>query len=230
MDLAPLLDASSAAIVVGGTALATVLRCGLDGCTLAAREIAQLGRRKFDPDGARAQMAAQLRAIEQDGLFRAEPSHFGDPELDQTTGVLFGTRSVKALLAAHETQRTRRLALARRAAATLAQAAELAPVFGMVGTLVALSQLPEGGLAKGAFTGTIAMAVLTTLYGLLLANLVLAPLARAIDRAAQAEDQEREQLIDWLAAHVGRHLPQQLARSGPRPVPDADDGPEIWAA
>ncbi len=57
-----------------------------------------------------------------------------------------------------------------RAVRTLAQAAELAPVFGLAGTLISLSQLPAEGLARGALGGAISMAVLTTLYGLLLAN------------------------------------------------------------
>jgi len=85
---------------------------------------------------------------------------------------------------------------------TLAQAAELAPVFGLAGTLISLSQLPADGLARGALGGAISMAVLTTLYGLLLANLLLAPLARMVERKAKAEEEERQRLIDWLAARL----------------------------
>ena len=42
---------------------------------------------------------------------------------------------------------------------TLAQAAELGPVFGMVGTLVSLSSLPSDGLDPAALNGAISMAV-----------------------------------------------------------------------
>ena len=75
-------------------------------------------------------------------------------------------------------------------------------MFGLAGTLVSLSQLPVEGLARGAFAGAISMAVVTTLYGLLAANLLLAPLARMIERAAQAEERERQDVIDWLAAQL----------------------------
>ena len=44
--------------------------------------------------------------------------------------------------------------------------------------------------------------MLTTLYGLLLANLLLAPLARMVDRAAAAEEAERQTIVDWLASQV----------------------------
>lgn len=208
MDLASLFDASSAAIVVGGTALATFLRCGAGNCALAFRAVAGLGRAGFDAGATRAEVAVQVREIQQDGVLRARPHHFDDAEFEELTGALFDTRSVKALLATHEAHKARRTDLARRAAGTIAQAAELAPVFGLAGTLLSLTQLPVDGLAKGAYAGAISMAVLTTLYGLLLANIVLAPLARAIDRASQEEEAERQTVIDWLAAQVERSLPR----------------------
>jgi chemotaxis protein MotA len=46
------------------------------------------------------------------------------------------------------------------------------------------------------------MAVTTTLYGLLAANLLLAPLSRMVERKALAEEAERQQVTDWLAAQV----------------------------
>ena len=44
MDLASLFDPASAAIVAGGTALATFLRCGAANCGLAIVALAQIGR------------------------------------------------------------------------------------------------------------------------------------------------------------------------------------------
>lgn len=220
MDFAALFDAPSAAIVLGGTAVATVLRCGPGNCATAIRALAMLGRAGFDADAARADMAVQVRDIEKDGVLRARPRATGDAEIDAATGALFGTRSVKALLATHESHKARRVDFARRASGTLAQAAELAPVFGLAGTLLSLTQLPAEGLARGAYAGAISMAVLTTLYGLLLANLVLAPLSRAVDRAAQEEETARQQVIDWLAAHLERSLPRIRPVA---PPPSAED-------
>ena len=202
MNPAALFDPSAAAIVAGGTALATFLRCGTTNCVLVATSLGQLGRKHFDAERAKAELAVQVREIQQDGLLRASPHHFGDREFDEATDALIGRRSVSALLAAHESHKARRLAGSNRAATTLAQASELAPVFGLAGTLISLSQLPVDGIARGAYAGAIGMAVLTTLYGLLLANLVLAPLARVIERAAAAEERERQSIVDWLAAQV----------------------------
>ena len=210
MDPASLLDPSSAAIVIGGTALATFLRSGWRDCRLTFRALGRLvGGARFDADAVRAELAVQIREIRQDGLVRAHPHVFGDSEFDEAAGALIETRSIEGLLARHEAHKARRLAVEGAASRTLAQAAELAPVFGLAGTLVSLSQLPVDGIARGAFAGAISMAVLTTLYGLLLANLVLAPLSRALDRAIAAEEAERQKLFDWLAGQVAPVIPHR---------------------
>ena len=200
MNLMNLVDGPSAAIVLGGTLLATVLRSGVGDCRITLVKLAQLGGRRFGASAARSELALQIQEIRKDGLLRAVPHHFGDSEFDEATDALIGGRSVAALLAAHEKHKARRLGESTRAVRTLAQAAELAPVFGLAGTLVSLSQLPADGIAQGAITGAISMAVITTLYGLLSANLVLAPLARMIERAAMSEERARHELIDRLAA------------------------------
>lgn len=206
MNVMTLVDGPSAAIVFGGTLAATVLRSGWRDCGATLHALGQLGRSHFDADKIRAELGVQVQEIQRDGLLRAPPHHFGDSEFDEATEALIGTRSVAALLAAHEAHKQRRQSVSDRAVRTLAQAAELAPVFGLAGTLVSLSQLPAEGTAGGSFTGAIAMAVVTTLYGLLSANLLFAPLARIVERAAEAEETGRQQIIDWLAGQVSPTL------------------------
>ena len=202
MMLDSLLNGPSALIVVGGTMLGTVLRCGPGEVRVTLAALVGVVSRRFSPTRARADLAAQVNEIRRDGLLRANPRRSGDAEIDDTTDALINRRSVPALIERHEAHRARRTAQADMAVSTLAQAAELAPVFGLAGTLVSLSQLPAGGIARGALTGTISMAVLTTLYGLLLANLLFAPLARLVERVAADEEAQRQDLVDWLAAQV----------------------------
>jgi len=201
-----LIDASSALIVMGGTVAATVLRCGVSECAVTAREIGHLFGKPFAAGEARAELARQVQDIRRDGLLRAEHHSTGDSEFDEVTDVLFHQRSIAALVAAHERHKARRAAMSNTAVRLFAQAAELAPVFGMVGTLVSLNRLPQG-LANGDFSGAIGMAVLTTLYGLLAANLIFAPIARIIERAAEAEETARQDIVDWLAAQLSDAAP-----------------------
>src|SRR3546814_6828356 len=119
--------------------------------------------------------------MQRDGVSRTQPRIFGDAEIDEATDALIGTRSIASLHRTHVEHKRERSRNAQRAVRTLNQAADLAPVFGLAGTLISLSQLPAGPGAGGSFTAAISMAVLTTLYGLLLGNLVFAPLARAVE-------------------------------------------------
>lgn len=213
MHLQNLFDPTSALIVVGGTVLATVLRCGLADARASVAALRGLARPRFDAVKARAGLAATVRAMQRDGVIRVEPSALGDAELDAETGALVSARSLAALHEAHRTHKRRRSEQSNRAVRTFTQAADLAPVFGLAGTLVSLSQLPGLDGGGGSFTGAISMAVLTTLYGLLLGNILFAPLARVVARRAGAEERERQAVLDWLEGQVAPGLPDSRERS-----------------
>ena len=196
-------EALTIAIVLGGTLLGTLLRCGARACGGALAAVAGLGQKHFDANKARSEMAVQIQDITRDGLLRASPHHFGDAELDEATDALFGKRSLGALIATHERWQVARLGQAQGAVQVLLQAAELAPVAGLAGTRISLSRLPANGVERSAYLVAIGMAGHATLYGLVAAHLLLVPLARAVERAAQREEGERQALVDWLASLLG---------------------------
>jgi chemotaxis protein MotA len=74
-----------------------------------------------------------------------------------------------------------------RSSGVLRRASEVAPAMGLIGTLVGLVQM-LGNLDDPSTIGpSMAIALLTTFYGAVLANLVFAPLAAKLDRNAAAE-------------------------------------------
>lgn len=74
-----------------------------------------------------------------------------------------------------------------RSAGVLRRAAEVAPAMGLIGTLVGLVQL-LGNLQQPESIGpSMALALLTTLYGAVLANMVLSPLASKLERNSADE-------------------------------------------
>ena len=226
MNFLSLVDVPSAVVVVGGTLLATLLRCGWRDCHTAVVAVGALGQRRFDAEHVRSELAVQVQEIRQDGLLRAEPHSIGDSEFDEVTGTLIARRSVPALIAAHESHKARRLANSNVAIRTLAQASELAPVLGLAGTLLSLTQLPRTGVSGAAYAGTISMAVLTTLYGLIAANFIFAPLARMVDRKANAEEAERQKILDWLAEQVASACQPRRSSPGDRARLEREQGVE----
>lgn len=207
MTLAHLIDGPSAAIVIGGTLLSTLMRTGWRDAATTLSVLGSVSRSHFAALETRAKLARQVGQIREDGLLRAARVPCGDAEFDEGTDAMVSHRCVAALLETHEAYKARRQEIADTAVRTLAQAAELAPAFGLVGTLFSLSQLPSGGIAPHQLTGAISLAVLTTLYGLLTANLVYAPLARMVARAAEQEERGRQEVIDWLASQLAETVP-----------------------
>ncbi len=202
MDISALWDPASASIVLGGTLFATALRAGPSGLGATALSLAGLATKRFDYGTARAEIAAEVESIRHDGVLRAQPSNSSDPEIADATGALIRHRSLHAAMAEHERYKQLRNTRQRRALRTVYAAAELAPIFGLAGTLLALSQLPAGGLQARDLAGAVGMAVLSTLYGLLMAHLALMPLAHWIERMGEKEEADRQHLFDWLGEQL----------------------------
>ena len=199
-------DPIAIGIVLLGTLAATVLRCGLADARLALATLRSLLRPAFDPVQAKAEVAKQITEIANDGFIRAEAHHFGDKEFDRLADIMISQRSVASLHGEHVKYRRRRADVASRAARFLDCAAELAPVMGLAGTLIALGSARgtvEGAAASG-LVESIAMAVVTTLYGLLAANFLFAPLSNVVQRRAKAEERDRDAVLDWLENGVRR--------------------------
>lgn len=212
MDFSSLWDGTGAAIVLGGTALATVMGSGREELAAMGASLRRLLRPAFSFERSRAEIASDVAVIEHDGVLRAGPCHSSDEEIAAATDALVRARSLEALLKTHEEFRARRLEMRERALRPLRLAAELAPAFGMVGTLFALTRLQDGGGSAGPMLSHIGLAILTTLYGLLLAHLVFHPLARLIQRRATREEDDRQLLTDWLARHVEKSCPPRRER------------------
>lgn len=215
MDVMALLDGVGAAIVLGGTLLATLLGSGRRELSAMLASLWHLAERPFDYERARAEIARDVEAIRIDGVLRARPSRSSDIEIASVTEALIHDRSLTSLIDAHDRFRRDRMELRQRALRPIRLAGEMAPVFGMAGTLFSLSQMNTALDANGATMSAIGLAVITTLYGLLLAHLLLHPLASLIERRGKAEEASRQQLIDWMARQLAGALPSS-PRSAPR--------------
>ncbi|WP_347303454.1 MotA/TolQ/ExbB proton channel family protein [Croceibacterium sp. TMG7-5b_MA50] len=197
-------DPASAALVAGGTLAATALRCGPAELRVTARALAGLLRRPFDPVRIRQRLSGQIGEIDRDGLLRAQAHSFDDGEFDCATQALIRSRSIDILFAEHDRFCRSRTGDAMAATDVLHGAADLAPVLGLAGTLLSLGSLTGAVAGGSSYADAIAMAVTTTLYGLVLAHFILMPLAAAIARRSAREEAERQALVDWLARAVRR--------------------------
>ena len=85
----------------------------------------------------------------------------------------------------------------KRSAAMLRKAAEIAPAMGLIGTLIGLVQMLSELDNPSNIGPNMALALLTTLYGALLAFMVFTPLASKIER-----NSDEELLLDKIYLHA----------------------------
>lgn len=206
---AGLLDPAALGLVVVGTVLATAARCGWRESRGALRAAAQLLRRGFDVEANRKALAQALMAIAREGARRADPALPPDPALARLVETSLREATPGALAEARRAARAEAHGGTAGAAQVFHLAGELAPVWGLIGTLYGLAQLgaPSSAGATASIMAAMASAVHTTLYGALLAHLVCHPLAAAIARRARAEQRARAALAEWFLAQLARCTP-----------------------
>ena len=91
-----------------------------------------------------------------------------------------------------------------RTVGVLRKAAEISPAMGLIGTLVGLVQM-LGNLSDPSTIGpSMAVALLTTFYGVVLANMVFTPLASKLERNS-SEEALINQIHVMAATSIGRH-------------------------
>lgn len=198
--LGTFLDPLALAIVGGGTLAGAVLRTASGDFVRGFAALGTLPRRRFDADPLVAQVAALTRIARRHGVIALDRSKIDDPDVAAAVAAIVdgvGPKDVETLL---EQRRCTRFERHRGAWELWSGAAELAPAMGMVGTLLGLVGMFAAMKDPQAIGGAMAVALLATLYGALLANLVLLPVATRLKRRARHEAQERLRLQPGLAA------------------------------
>ncbi|HSJ78776.1 MAG TPA: MotA/TolQ/ExbB proton channel family protein [Erythrobacter sp.] len=203
-NLTSLIDPGAFAIVVVGTVLACAARSGWRDFGAALQQAGGLLRRRFDADANRKALALAVSSIQREGPHRADPALPPDRQLGMMLETFLRQGSLETLHAARRAQRALDEARRISAAQVFGWAGELAPVFGLIGTLYGLTQLAPGNADSPAtaIMAAVSTAVLTSLYGALLAHLLCYPLAGAIERRGLEEERTREALSAWFVEQL----------------------------
>lgn len=101
------------------------------------------------------------------------------------------------------------------------------PAWGMVGTLLGLiAMMKTMGTDASAIGGSMSLALITTLYGSILANWICIPIARKLQKSSEAESLERELIAEGVLSIQAGENPQIIReklrayRAGSREIPD----------
>jgi chemotaxis protein MotA len=206
--LAPFLDPAAAAIVCGGTVIAVALRTPSRDLTHAIRAIRGLGRRRFDAAPLLEQIAALTRIARRHGVMALDRTVIGDTHVAAAVAAIVDGQGPDEVAAILQQLRRDRAERQLSAVEVWCGAAEVAPALGMVGTLIGLVAMFARMTDPQAIGAAMAVALLATLYGAILANLVAAPIAARLKRQARVEAIERARLEAPLVALAERERPR----------------------
>lgn len=119
----------------------------------------------------------------------------------------FGAETVRDIMSLEADWQRQRHSMGKK---MLDQMASYAPAFGMIGTLVGLVQMLVSLDDPSKLGAGMATALITTLYGALLANMLFLPLAGKLDIRAKQEGLLRDLMIEGIVAIQSGEKPQLI--------------------
>jgi chemotaxis protein MotA len=155
-----------------------------------------------------------------------------DPVVRQAIATAIELESAPVQRAALRAAMRRDLADVEHSRHVLATLGKLFPAFGLIGTLIGLALLLRNldGTNVAAIGPGLAIAVMTTLYGAVLANVVVLPLATKLGTHVAREALRRELIVEGTLLVLAGEYPSQIERvlrahaklpPAPRPAPYA---------
>ncbi|CAK0767095.1 chemotaxis protein MotA [Azospirillaceae bacterium] len=189
--LAAFYDTPAFLIVFGGTTAVTMISFSIKDVGAAWSAVSHaIIRSTQTPQSVGRQMLVLADAVRRTGmetLRKVSPELRGEPFLHRSLSLVVEGLSADEIDRLLTVEIDHAAAAQAAAAGLLRRAAEVAPAMGLIGTLVGLVQM-LGKLDNPAAIGPgMAVALLTTLYGAVLGNMLLAPLAGKIERTSEED-------------------------------------------
>lgn len=210
-DPAPFVDMPSVYIVVLGTLTAVLARSSIPEFVGAIGVALKTVKYKVDkPEDLITQLVELGTIARKDGMIALEGQDIANPFLAK--GVRMLVDGMEAGMMKSTLEREMSMIKARNAEGMgfIAAAQEIAPAMGMIGTLVGLV-LMLGNMSDPKSIGpAMAVALLTTLYGAIIANVICIPLNQKLAKLDTAEGNNHELIIEALLFIQGGGNPRMM--------------------
>lgn len=228
------LEPSSFVITVLGPLAVLVATYGRARIATAWTHVRDAVRPEGDVEGLVALLKAlgRLHRVEGTPALEQAAGRIDDAVVRQAIATAIELESVPVQRAALRAAMRRDLAEVDHSRHVVATLGKLFPAFGLIGTLIGLALLLRNldGSNVAAIGPGLAIAVMTTLYGAVLANVVVLPLATKLGTHVAREALRRELIVEGTLLVLAGEYPSQIERvlrahaklpPAPRPVPHA---------
>lgn len=201
-------DVPSILIVIGGTTLLTMASFTVTDMGVTAAAIFRtVSYQRRDPSAVAMDLLRLADAARRGGLLSLQSpltkGEIGDPLLRKGLIMVVDGIKVEDVEDVIRRELGATLGRHRKSATVLRRAADIAPAMGLIGTLIGLVQMLGRLSDPGAIGPAMAVALLTTFYGAVMAHMILNPLASKLERNS-AEESLIGQLNLVAAGSIGR--------------------------
>jgi len=200
------IDIPSVLIVVGGTLATTLIMERMENVKGAIKVASKAFNSKAGSGGdvvATIETVVRLSGIaRREGLLALEKEKVDDPFLARGVRMAVDGVTVDEIVATLQAEMVTMKARHTRAQKLFKFMAASAPAMGMVGTLIGLVQMLQNLSDPSSIGPAMAVALLTTLYGAVIANVIAAPIAEKLARRTAEESANMTVTIEGIESLV----------------------------
>lgn len=198
-DPGPFVDTASILIVFGGSIMATLYRSTLPEFLGFAGVMGKaFGGYPDKPDDLIVQLAELATIARKDGMIALEGQEIKNKFLAKGIAMLVDGTDGKLIRTSLERENDQMKSRHASGAGFFEAWAEIAPAMGMIGTLVGLVLMLGNMSDPKAIGPAMAVALLTTMYGAIIANVLFMPLLTKLEGYTQYEAVYREMVVTGL--------------------------------
>jgi len=198
-DMAAFIDTASLLIVVGGSIMVVMFRSSLGEFLGAVGVMAKTFKNKLDAPETLIEQIVELATIaRKDGMIALEGQEIANPFLSKAVAMLVDGADATIIKGSLEREKSMTAMRHAMGAKIFSAWGEIAPAMGMIGTLIGLVQMLGNMSDPKAIGPAMAVALLTTMYGAILANVICLPIAMKLENQADLEEANNELIIEGI--------------------------------
>jgi chemotaxis protein MotA len=188
-------------IVVGGTVMVVMIKFSL-GQFFGAFKVAMTAfiHKVEDPEELIEKIVELANIARKEGMLALENSEIDNAFLDEGIKMLIDGNSAEVVNTVLNKDMQQTIERHTWGAKVFSATADVAPAMGMIGTLIGLVQMLSNMSDPKSIGPAMAVALLTTLYGAMIANMVAMPLADKLTLRKADERRTRSMIVDGVLA------------------------------
>ena len=196
---APFIDMPSVYIVIGGTLTAVLARSSFPEFIGSIGVALKTVKQKIDkPEDLIEQLVNLGTIARKDGMIALEGQEIANPFMAKGVRMLVDGTDPGLIKSTMEREMAMISSRNSDGMAFIASAQDIAPAMGMIGTLVGLVQMLGNMSDPKSIGPAMAVALLTTLYGAVIANVICIPLNQKLGKLDSAESLNNELIIEGV--------------------------------